>query len=92
MPTQALFRHHAVTEAERAVLVLVAGGFTDIQIAKLLGIGAPAVKSRLHRFYERADVSGRSAVAWCVVHAGCCLAEQAYMQPIDSWRLRLSPL
>lgn len=82
MPTQAVFRHQMVTESERAVLVLVAGGFTDSQIANLLDIQTSAVKSRLHRFYERADVSGRSAVAWCVVHAGCCLAEQAYhMQP-----------
>ena len=60
--------HIRVTEAERAVLRLVADGFTDEEIAARLGRKVRAVRATLHRFHDRTDLGGRRTVAWTVTH------------------------
>lgn len=67
--------HIRVTEAERAVLRLVADGSTDEEIGARLGRNVRAVRATLHRFHERTDLGGRRTVAWAVTHRHCCLGE-----------------
>ncbi|MGK2966051.1 MAG: helix-turn-helix domain-containing protein [Tepidiformaceae bacterium] len=53
---------------------LLADGLTDAEIAERLHLSIPAVRSRLHGFYDRSGIHGRAAVAWAKGHLGCCLA------------------
>lgn len=45
--------HHEVLDAEREPLTWLKDGLSDEAIAAALGIGLRALRSRLHRFYER---------------------------------------
>ncbi len=51
-----LDQHHEIGELERPVLVLLAEGLTDGDIADRLGVSRRAVRARLSRFYDRTGV------------------------------------
>ena len=63
------------TASEREVLIVLAAGATDEEIVAATGLNLWAVRSRLRRFYERSEISGRFAVAWCSRHRDCCLGQ-----------------
>ena len=58
--------HGTLTKAEAAVLALVDGGLSNLQIAASLCITVGTVKCHLHRVYEKLDVRSRTqaAIRW----------------------------
>ena len=73
MPRQDLNEHFEATASEREVLLLLALGFTNDEIATAIDSTIVAVVSRLRRFHERSGLTGRTGVAWAVHHHDCCL-------------------
>ena len=63
-----------LTEAEKAVLRLIAAGLTDEEVAEALAIKVSAVRGRMKRFHAKSGISGRAEVAWAIGHKACCLA------------------
>jgi DNA-binding CsgD family transcriptional regulator len=61
-----------LSEREWSVAALVAGGHTDQQIARQLGLAPATVSSHLRRIYRRLGLSNRAglAAAWIARHAG----------------------
>ena len=51
-----------LTTAERAVAIVIAGGFNNQEIAERLGKTVYAVKFLLHRIYEKTGVTNRAAL------------------------------
>jgi DNA-binding CsgD family transcriptional regulator len=51
-----------LTTAERAVAIVIAGGFSNQEIAERLGKTVHAVKFLLHRIYEKTGVTNRAAL------------------------------
>jgi DNA-binding NarL/FixJ family response regulator len=73
-----LHDHVRLTDAEREVLLLVADGRTDEQIASDLVLTRDAVHSRIERFVERTGLHGaRRLAAWCARHQDCCIRQPA---------------
>ncbi len=74
MPIEGLGGHVELTSAEREVLAILARGQSDEEIASELSLSEAAVRSRLHRFYDRTGISGpRRVVAWAKDHLHCCI-------------------
>ena len=65
--------HHDTTAGEREVLLLVAIGSSNKEIARRLGLDRRTVETRLQRFCSRTLVSGRLLVVWSIDHNHCCL-------------------
>ena len=51
-----------LTTAERAVAIIIAGGFSNQEIAERLGKTVHAVKFLLHRIYEKTGATNRAAL------------------------------
>lgn len=69
--------HVETTDVERTVLVLIAQGLSDGDIAHRLGIEPAAARSRVARFRERTGLAGRGLAVWCARHRDCCLQAEA---------------
>lgn len=62
-------RWDALSERERQVLALLAGGQSSVQIAEQLAIGLKAVEYHVTNLYEKLQVESRTqAVAWFCEH------------------------
>ena len=58
-----------LTQREREVLALVAAGWTNVRVGRLLGITERTVRKHLGNVYDKLAVSGRtSAATWWVSH------------------------
>ena len=74
MPIEGFGGHVELTSAEREVLEILARGRSDEEIATELSVSETAVRSRLHRFYDRTGItSPRRVVAWAKDHLHCCI-------------------
>ena len=51
-----------LTTAERAVAIIIAGGFSNQEIAERPGKTLHAVKFLLHRIYEKTGATNRAAL------------------------------
>jgi DNA-binding NarL/FixJ family response regulator len=52
--------HVTLSPRERAVLQLIAGGQTNAEIARALGVGSETVKTLVHRIFEKLEVRRRA--------------------------------
>ncbi len=74
MPSECNGDHQELTAAEREVLMLVAEGRTDAEIATALRLTTGTVAQRIHRFCDRTGIHGRLLVVWTKDHRDCCVA------------------
>ena len=67
--TQPATTSHALSDGERTMLALVAGGCDNVEIAERLYVSTSTVKSRLSRLFERLGVQNRvQAAAFAARH------------------------
>lgn len=64
-----------------AILRLVASGKTDKEIARLLGISIPTVRTHLQRFYRSHRLHSRTEAALYWITFGRPSRQQAEVQP-----------
>lgn len=69
--------HILLTPAEAETLRLMADeNLSNPELAEHLCVSEAAIKSRLHRLYERTQLDGRTAaVSFALRHWGCCVAK-----------------
>jgi len=76
-PTGLLRRLDTMTEREREVLVLIAQGLSNRDIASALHLGEPTVRTHVGRIYTKAAVRDRAQAVVFAYESGLVASGQA---------------
>jgi DNA-binding CsgD family transcriptional regulator len=79
LKTQRPHREKTLTSRQLEILRYVARGYTDKQIAEVMGLSAQSVRNQLHTIYAKLNVHKRK-------HAVGVVIEQGIMPPTDKER------
>lgn len=77
-----------LTPREREVLIEVARGCTNLEIARRLGMEEPTVKTHMHKIFRKLNVQNRAAAALC--GARMSDIQQSQIEEAERGKLNLS--
>lgn len=66
--------NHELTKREKQILILIAHGLTNRNIAARLSIAEATVENHIHKIYEKLNISSRSQATAYAYQSGLMLA------------------